>query len=99
MLLGLIRRRCQRWIRPILHGAILNEKKPSRETDLDRLGRLKALSWLSPSELKLLANALSVSNYKRHALILRDVALAEGARILISGIARITSRTARNERV
>jgi len=80
-------------------GAILNEKKPSRETDLDRLSRLKALSWLSPSELKLLANALSVSNYKRHALILRDVALAEGARILISGIARITSRTARNERV
>jgi CRP-like cAMP-binding protein len=93
------RRRRQRWIRPILHGAILNEKKASRETDLDRLSRLKALSWLSPSELKLLANALSVSNYKRHALILRDVALAEGARILISGIARITSRTARNERV
>jgi CRP-like cAMP-binding protein len=93
------RRRRQRWIRPILHGAILNEKKASRETDLDRLSRLKALSWLSPSELKLLASALSVSNYKRHALILRDVALAEGARILISGIARITSRTARNERV
>ena len=80
-------------------GAILNEKKPSRETDLERLSRLKALSWLSPAELKLLANALAFSNYKRHALILRDVALAEGARILISGIARITSRTARNERV
>ena len=87
------------YTRPILRGAILNEKKASRETDLDRLSRLKALSWLSPAELKLLANALSVSNYKRHALILRDVALAEGARILISGIARITSRTARNERV
>ena len=80
-------------------GAILNEKKSSRETDLDRLSRLKALSWLSPSELKLLLSALSLSNYKRHALILRDVALAQGAHILISGIARITCRTARNERV
>jgi hypothetical protein len=77
----------------------LNEKKASRETDLDRLSRLKALSWLSPSELKLLVSALSLSNYKRHALILRDVALAQGAHILLAGIARITCRNARNERV
>jgi len=86
-------------LRPIRRGAILNEKNSSRETDLDRLSRLKALSWLSPSELKLLASALSITNYKRHALILRDVSLAEGAHILISGIARITCRTARNQRV
>ena len=77
----------------------MNEKKPSRETDLDRLSRLKALSWLSPSELKLLVSALSLNNYKRNALILRDVSLAEGAHILISGIARITCRTAQNQRV
>jgi Crp-like helix-turn-helix domain len=77
----------------------LNEKNPSRENDLDRLSRLKALSWLSPSELKLLVSALSVANYKRNALILRDVSLAEGAHILISGIARITCRTAQNQRV
>lgn len=89
----------QRCLRPILHGAILNEKKASRETDLDRLSRLKALWWLSPSELKLLASALSLSNYKRHALILRDAALARDAHILLSGIARITCRTARNQRV
>jgi CRP-like cAMP-binding protein len=86
-------------LRPPPGGPILNEKKTARETDLDRLSRLKVLSWLSPSELKLLASALSLSNYKRHALILRDVALAQGAHILISGIARITCRTARNERV
>jgi CRP-like cAMP-binding protein len=86
-------------VRPILRGAILNEKNSSRETDLDRLSRLKALSWLSPSELKLLASALSLANYKRHALILRDVSLAEGAHILISGIARITCRNAQNQRV
>jgi len=77
----------------------LSEKKASRETDLDRLSRLKVLSWLSPSELKLLASALSFSNYKRQALILRDVAQAQGAHILLAGIARITSRSARNERV
>jgi Crp-like helix-turn-helix domain len=85
-------------VRPILHGAILNEKK-ARETDLDRLSRLKALSWLSPPELKLLASALSLSNYKRHALILRDVAVAQGAHILLAGIARITCRNSSNERV
>jgi hypothetical protein len=77
----------------------LNEKKASRETDLDRLSRLKALSWLSLSVLKLLVSALSLSNYKRHALILRDVALAQGAHILLAGIARITCRNGRNERV
>src|ERR1700680_4902456 len=95
----LIRCRRQRCTRPIRRGAILNEKKASRETDLDRLSRLKALSWLSPSELKLQVSALSLSNYKRHALILRDVALAQGAHILLAGIARITCRNARNERV
>jgi CRP-like cAMP-binding protein len=77
----------------------LSEKKASRETDLERLSRLKVLSWLSPSELKLLGSALSLSNYKRHALILRDVAQAQGAHILLAGIARITCRTARNEHV
>jgi CRP-like cAMP-binding protein len=86
------------YIRPPA-GCDLKEKNSSRESDLDRLSRLKALSWLSPPELKLLASALSLTNYKRHALILRDVSLAEGAHILISGIARITCRTARNERV
>ncbi len=86
-------------MRSILRGAILNEKNSSRETDLDKLSRIKALSWLSPSELRLLASALSITNYKRNALILRDVSLAEGAHILISGIARVTCRTARNQRV
>ncbi len=77
----------------------MNEKKDFRETDLDKLSRLKSLSWLSPSELKLLVGTLSLANYKRGALILRDVALAEGASILVSGIARITCRTARNQRI
>ena len=77
----------------------MHERSTSRETDLDRLSRLKALSWLSPSELTLLVGALVLANHKRHAVILRDAALARDAHILLAGIARITCRNARNERV
>jgi hypothetical protein len=77
----------------------LNKEKGSREADLERLSRLKALSWLSSSELTLLVSALALANYKRHAVILREVALAQDAHILLAGIARITCRNARNERV
>ena len=82
-----------------LDGANLNERNTSRETDLDRLSRLKALSWLSPAELTLLVGALVLANYKRHSVILREVSLAQDAHILLAGIARITCRNARNERV
>jgi len=82
-----------------LDGANLNERNTSRETDLDRLSRLKALSWLSPPELTLLVGALVLANYKRHSIILREVSLAQDAHILLTGIARITCRNARNERV
>jgi CRP-like cAMP-binding protein len=81
-----------------LCDSILNEKT-SRETDLDRLSRLKVLSWLSPPELRLLASALALSSYKRRAIILREVALSQDAHILLSGIARITCRNAHNKRV
>jgi CRP-like cAMP-binding protein len=82
-----------------LDGALLHERSTSRETDLDRLSRLKALSWLSPSELTLLVGALALANYKRNAIIPRDAELASDAQILLAGIARITCRNARNERV
>jgi CRP/FNR family cyclic AMP-dependent transcriptional regulator len=85
--------------RQSLDGAIVRERSTSRDTDLDRLSRLKDLSWLSPSELKLLLGALVLANYKRTAVILCDAALAEDAHILLAGTARITCRNARNERV
>ena len=69
------------------------------DADLGRLGRLKSLSWLSQPELALLASALTFTNHNRHAVILREVALARDAHILLSGIARITCRNARGERV
>jgi CRP/FNR family cyclic AMP-dependent transcriptional regulator len=70
-----------------------------RDADLERLGRLKSLSWLSQPELTLLVSALTFTNHKRHAVILREVVLARDAHILLSGIARITCRNARGERV
>jgi CRP-like cAMP-binding protein len=82
-----------------VRGAILNERNTARETDLDRLSRLKALSWLSPPELALLVSALALANYKRHAVILREAAMAQDAHILLAGIARITCLNARSERV
>ena len=77
----------------------MNERTNARDTDLDRLSRLKALSWLSQPELALLVGALALANYKRNAIILREAALARDAHILLSGVARITCRNARNERV
>ena len=82
-----------------LDGALLRERKTSRESDLERLSRLEALSWLSPSELKLLLGKLVLANYKRHAVILADASLAQDAHILLAGTARITCRNSRNERV
>jgi CRP-like cAMP-binding protein len=70
-----------------------------RDADLERLGRLKSLSWLSQPELALLVSALVFTNHKRHSVILREGALARDAHILSSGIARITCRNSRSERV
>jgi CRP-like cAMP-binding protein len=77
----------------------LNETKIPRDTDLNKLTRLRALSWLSTSELTSLADALVVVNFGRHGIILGEAALASDAHILLSGIARITCVNARRERV
>jgi CRP-like cAMP-binding protein len=77
----------------------LNELKSNRYTDLDHLSRLKTLSWLSAAELTLLVDALALTNYKRGAVILEEVALASEAHILLTGVARITCLNARSERV
>jgi CRP-like cAMP-binding protein len=70
-----------------------------RDSDLDRLKRIRALSWLSASELASLVDALRLSSFRPHELILRDAALASEAHILLSGIARITCLKAGNERM
>jgi CRP-like cAMP-binding protein len=77
----------------------LNETRNFAENDLDKLSRLKALSWLSASELGSLAGALALANFKRPQIIFREAALAADAHILLRGIARITCQNARHERV
>ena len=77
----------------------MNATRNLPDTDLDKLSRLKALSWLSASELGLLAEALAPADFKRPQIILHETALASDAHILLKGIARITCRNARGERV
>ena len=69
-----------------------------RDTDLDRLGRIKALSWLSRPELTKLSTLLKLENFKRRELIVSEDALAAEAHILLTGAANITCLNARGER-
>jgi len=73
--------------------------KTLRDTDFNKLSRLKALSWLSTGELTALVNVLVAANFERHEIILGEAALASDAHILLSGIARITCMNARRERI
>jgi CRP-like cAMP-binding protein len=77
----------------------MNGTRNPPDTDLDKLSRLKAFSWLSASELRLLAEALATANFKRPQVILREAALASETHILLKGIARITCQNVRSERV
>jgi len=77
----------------------LNGKRNLPDTDLDKLSRLKGLSWLPATQLKLLAGALTVRSFARHEVVLRGAAMASEAHILLGGIARITCVDAHRERV
>jgi CRP/FNR family cyclic AMP-dependent transcriptional regulator len=77
----------------------LNETQTFPDNDFGKLTQLKALSWLSPSELGLLASSLVFSNFKRPQIMLRDPAFSSAPHILLKGIARITCQNARSERV
>jgi CRP/FNR family cyclic AMP-dependent transcriptional regulator len=73
--------------------------KTLRETDFEKLGRLKIFSWLNPAEVKVLGASLAMLNYKRREVIFRESAGANEAHVLLAGIARITCLNASNERV
>jgi CRP/FNR family transcriptional regulator, cyclic AMP receptor protein len=77
----------------------MNNFKTLRETDLEKLGRLKIFSWLTPAEMKVLGTSLAMLNYRRREVIFRESPLANEAHVLIAGIARITCLNASNERV
>jgi CRP/FNR family transcriptional regulator, cyclic AMP receptor protein len=77
----------------------MNHLKTLRETDLERLGRLKIFSWLTPAEVNVLGASLAMLNYKPGEVISRQSTLANVAHVLVAGIARITCLNANNERV
>jgi CRP-like cAMP-binding protein len=76
----------------------LNGPRNRTDSDLDKLSRLSDLAWLSAVELGRLAGALVPLNFKRSQVIYGEVAPAD-AHILLKGIARITCRNVRDERV
>jgi CRP/FNR family transcriptional regulator, cyclic AMP receptor protein len=77
----------------------LNGTRNAPDTDLDKLSRLKAFSWLSAPELRVLAGALATADFKKRQVIFGEASLASDAHILLQGIARITCQNARSERV
>lgn len=77
----------------------MNGTSNSRDSDLDKLSRLKAFEWLSAAELRSLAAVIAPTNFIRPQTILDQAALASEAHILLKGIARITCDNGRHERV
>jgi CRP/FNR family transcriptional regulator, cyclic AMP receptor protein len=77
----------------------LNRARLRPDTDLDILNRLRVFSWLSASQLRLLAGALATVNFKRRQVILDGAVTASEAHILLKGIARVTCQKASSERV
>jgi CRP-like cAMP-binding protein len=77
----------------------MNNVKTLRETDFERLGRLKIFSWLTPAEVKVLGSSLAMSNYERRQVMFCESELGNEAHVLVAGIVRITCLNANNERV
>ncbi|MGA8567520.1 MAG: hypothetical protein WB580_06980 [Candidatus Binataceae bacterium] len=63
----------------------MNGTRNPPDIDFDRLSRLRPLSWLSASELGLLAGAFALSNFKRPQIIFREVTLVSDAHIQLQG--------------
>ena len=77
----------------------MNYAKSLRETDFEKLGRLKIFSWLSPSEVKALGSSLKLLNFQRNEVIFRESTVVTDAHVLLSGIARVTCLNGRGDRV
>jgi len=77
-----------------LHGT-----RNVQNTDIDRLSRFEAFSRLPAPELRTLASALALSDFRRYEIILNEAGLASGANILLRGVARITCLGAHGARM
>jgi hypothetical protein len=77
----------------------MNYVKSLRETDFEKLGRLKIFSWLSSSEVKALGGSLKMQNFQRNEVIFRESTVVPDAHVLVSGIARVTCLNGRDDRI
>jgi len=78
----------------------MNIMKTLRETDLEKLSRLKIFSWLSAAEVQILGRSLEMRNFARNEIIFRESEVNNSeAHVLVTGIARVTCLNGRGERV
>jgi CRP-like cAMP-binding protein len=64
-----------------------------------RLRGLKNISWLTSRQLNKLASALIMSRVERHGIIFDEKHTPESAYLLLAGVARITCRNRKGDRI
>ena len=77
-------------------------RAPRSETlsDLELLGRLKGLSWLSAAQLKELGHSMSARSVKRNGVIFQELGKpSTEAHILLSGAAQLSHLNGEGPRV
>src|SRR5271166_2524250 len=69
------------------------------ESSVPNLGTLKNISWLTKRQLDQLARALTLSRFDKRSVIYAEGNFPESAYLLLSGVARITCRNRKGQRV
>ena len=72
--------------------------RAARVSGLRSLRELRNMSWLTSLQLNRLLDALMISRVRKRAIIFDDKQSLESAYILLSGVARITSRNRKGNR-
>ena len=71
----------------------------ARSSEIRRLRGLKNISWLSAPQLNRLAAALTVATVEKREIVIDDKHSPELAYVLLTGVARITCRNRKGDRV
>src|ERR1700676_2280113 len=70
-----------------------------RAAGIRRLRGLKNISWLSARQLNRLAAALTVTTAEKREIIIHEKHSPESAYVLLTGVARITCRNRKGDRI
>ena len=71
----------------------------ARSSEIRKLRGLKNISWLSARQLSRLAAALTVATVEKREIVIDDKHSPELAYVLLTGVARITCRNRKGDRV